>query len=189
MTRLLVIGDSISIGYTPSLRRELAALAEVVHNPGNGGDSDNLLAHLDAWLADARPDLVLPNCGLHDLKREREATGCQVPLDRYRENLARIFRTLRAAGCPTVWVTTTPVLGERHRARKPFDRHEADVAEYNAAALARTDEFGAGVIDLHTAAVELRPDAALGDDGVHFTDAAYEQLGRFIAAELRERLE
>ncbi|MFO7899220.1 MAG: GDSL-type esterase/lipase family protein [Planctomycetota bacterium] len=188
MTGLLVIGDSISIGWTPPLRHELADRAEIVHNPGNGGDSSNLSAHLDDWLAEARPDLVLLNCGLHDLKRERGAAGHQVPLDRYRENLARIFRTLRAAGCPVVWITTTPVIDERHRARKPFDRREADVAEYNAAALAVADEFYAGVIDLHAAAVEFGPEAALGADGVHFTDDACQELGRFIAAELREHL-
>jgi lysophospholipase L1-like esterase len=34
---VLIIGDSISLGYTPHAGEELAPHARVLHNPGNGG--------------------------------------------------------------------------------------------------------------------------------------------------------
>ena len=186
--RILVIGDSISMGYTPTAALKLADVAEVEHNPGNGGDSRNVLANIAAWLADARPDMVCLNCGLHDVKRERKTRHYQVPLDEYRENLTAILDKIRAADCRLVWVTTTPVIDERHQAVKEFDRHSVDVVEYNAMARAIVDDAEITVIDLHQAALNLGLETALGGDGVHFTDAAYEALGKAVAEGLREHM-
>lgn len=36
---VLIIGDSISIGYTPFIQKALAPEINVVHNPGNGGST------------------------------------------------------------------------------------------------------------------------------------------------------
>ena len=64
LPRVLIIGDSISIGYTPPLRELLAGQAEVTHNPGNAAHTWNGLEKLDAWLGEryARRELVY---GLH----------------------------------------------------------------------------------------------------------------------------
>ena len=186
--RILVIGDSISMGYTPTAALELADVAEVEHNPGNGGDSRNVLANIASWLAKARPDLVCLNCGLHDVKREKETLHYQIPLDEYRENVTAILDKIRAADCHLVWVTTTPVIDERHQAAKEFDRYNVDVVEYNAMARAIVDDAEIAVIDLHQAALDLGLETALGDDGVHFTDAAYKALGKVVAEGLREHM-
>ena len=188
MANILVIGDSISMGYLEEVQRKLADVAEVVHNPGNGGDSANVLANLDAWLAETEPDLVSLNCGLHDLKRQPGTRTYQVPIEAYRANLVAVLARLRAARCHVVWVATTPVLDERHQARKPFDRYNADVIEYNAMARALAEEAELAVIDLYQAALELGLETALGPDGVHFTPEAYDALGRVVAAGLREHL-
>ena len=56
--------------------REVAARlkgkAVVVSPPENGGDSANVLAHLDEWVLKQKPDIVHLNCGLHDLKRAKK---------------------------------------------------------------------------------------------------------------------
>ena len=46
---VLIVGDSISIGYTPFVADALAGEARVVHHEGNGGDSGNVVAKLDEW--------------------------------------------------------------------------------------------------------------------------------------------
>ena len=51
--RILIIGDSISIGYTQPLKELFKGEAEVHHNPGNAQHSGHGLAHLEAWLGDA----------------------------------------------------------------------------------------------------------------------------------------
>jgi len=184
--KVLVIGDSISMGYTPTVALKLADVARVEHNPGNGGDSANVLANVETWVRAARPDVVSLNCGLHDLKRERGTRRYQVPLEQYRENLERILGTLRHARCHVVWVTTTPVLDDRHQAVKEFDRYNADVIEYNAVVRAVVDAAELAVIDLYGAAVGLGLEGALGPDGVHFVEAAYKGLGKVVADGIRE---
>ena len=44
--RILIIGDSISIGYTQPLKELFKGEAEVHHNPGNAQHSGHGLAHL-----------------------------------------------------------------------------------------------------------------------------------------------
>ena len=94
--RLYVIGDSISMGYTPPLAELLAGRADVEHNPGNGGDSANVLANLDDWLAGRSPSVIHFNCGLHDIKVSRETHAHQVPLDAYRANRPTLRRKVAA---------------------------------------------------------------------------------------------
>ena len=189
MTRVLIVGDSTSIGYEPAVRRELAPLAHVERNPDNGGDSSNVLAHIGEWLATARPDIVTLNCGLHDIKRNRQTGEYQVPLDLYRRNLPAIADKVRGAGSRLVWITTTPVIQERHRVSRDFDRFNADIDAYNAALLALATRRAEPVVLLHETAPRLGLDGALLSDGVHFTPRAYDELGRTIAVALRHLIE
>jgi lysophospholipase L1-like esterase len=186
--KILVIGDSISIGYMPRLQTALADIGEVVHSPGNGGDSVNVRGNLVDWLAQERPHAVVLNCGLHDLKREKGTAHHQVSLDNYRANLEAIYDHLGLADCRVFWVTTTPVIDERHQEAKPFDRYNADVVEYNALGRAIAEDHEVAIIDLYAAARELDLESALGPDGVHFTDEAYEQLGDIVAEAVRDHL-
>jgi lysophospholipase L1-like esterase len=186
--KILLVGDSISMGYTPVVQQLLGSDAEVIHNPGNGGDSDNMAVSIRPWLAAVQPDAVVLNCGLHDLKRERDSLDHQVPLDAYRTNLSDIVTEIDGANCKLLWVNTTPVIDERHNTTKEFDRHNVDVTEYNAMALAVMEEAEVAVLDLNAAVHEMGPEELLGTDGVHFTDDGYVKLGEVVAQAVREHL-
>ena len=181
--KILLIGDSISMGYAPAVMRELSDVAEVVRIPDNGGTSANVLAHLDEWLGDTQPDAVSLNCGLHDIVRERGGSACQIPLGPYEDNLRAILNGLVTAGPRAVWVTTTPVIEDRQEAIETFTHidYNADVDAYNAGAQAIFHEAEVPIIDLHAAAIGLGLEEALSEDGLHFTEAAYAALGRFLA--------
>ena len=69
LPRVLLIGDSISIGYSTPVRKFLAGKANVHRVPGNGGPSSNGVFMIDSWLGDKRWDVIHFNFGLHDLKR------------------------------------------------------------------------------------------------------------------------
>ena len=187
--KVLVIGDSISMGYCPAVAEALSDRAEVVHNPGNGGDTDNVLANLDAWLGEAEPDVVSLNAGLHDLKFDRRRHVHQVPLDRYRANLEEIIDRLSAGTAGVLWVTTTPVIEPWHQAARDFDRHNRDVDACNAVALEIARAAGLPVCDLHAAVLKAGPEKMLSPDGVHYGDEAYATLGRRVAASLGELLD
>src|SRR2546423_11384575 len=86
LARVLLIGDSISIGYTATVRKELAGKANVHRIPENGADTANGLKKIDDWLGDGRWDVIHFNWGLHDLKVTADG-GRQVPIDVLETNL------------------------------------------------------------------------------------------------------
>ena len=174
--RALLIGDSISMGYTPHVAELLDAEAEVRHNPGNASDTDNTLASLDDWLAEMPADVV------------RQSRDHQVPLERYRANLARIVDRLKRTGAALIWASTTPVIDDRHQAVKDFDRYNRDVEAYNAAAGEVMAAAGVPTDDLHAAALTAGIEAVLTPDGVHFTDQGYRMLAEVVADCLRRYL-
>lgn len=188
--KVVLLGDSIRLGYAPLVARRLAGQAVVVSPPENGGDSRNVLAHLDAWVVGEQPALVHFNCGPHDLKQLHDEQRYQVPPDAYPGYLAEIVRRLRAETTATlVFATTTPILDARHAARgATFDRLEDDVRRYNAAAVAVMQEAGVAVNDLHTIVEQVGPAEALAADGTHFTALGYERLAEAVADCVRRNL-
>ena len=177
---VLLIGDSIRAGYQPYAAAAMDGSADVNSGADYGGTSARIRANLDAWLQARRYDLVHLNCGLHDLAR-RPGTEPNVPLAEYRDNLQAIFARLAELGMPALWASTTPVDEVRHHRNKPFDRLEADVTAYNAAALEIAREHGLVIDDLYGRAVAGGWTRHLTDDGVHFTAEGYRLLGGAVA--------
>ena len=188
MRKVLIIGDSISIGYTPYVAAALEGEYAVVHNEGNAGDSNKFLANLESYLAsEADAEIIHFNCGLHDVKRARDSRGCQVDIERYRGNLREIFSRLKSTGGKLIWASTTPVIDERHAAAKPFDRREQDVLAYNAAAAKIAGEAGVTVNDLHEVVMAAGIENCVGPDGVHMTQSGYRVLGEAVAGAVAAR--
>ena len=106
----------------------------------------------------------------------------------YRDNLEAIFARFAELGVPVVWATTTPVDEVRHHRNKPFDRLEADVTAYNAAALEVSQARGLAVDDLHELAVTRGWTDHFTADGVHFTEEGYRLLGNAVAGAVRSAL-
>ena len=179
----MLVGDSIRLGYAPRVAERLSGKAVVISPPENGGDSANVLAHLDEWVLRQKPDVVHLNCGLHDLKRSKTDGHHQVELDRYAENLRRIVARIReGTDAALVFADTTPILDERHARRgADFDRTEADVRRYNAAAAAVMGELGVPVHDLHWVVEQGGPETMLGPDGTHYTAAGSDRLAEAVA--------
>jgi lysophospholipase L1-like esterase len=182
MRRVILIGDSIRMGYQPVVQRALASHAEIWAPSKNGGTSANVLAHLDEWVLSRPADIVHLNCGLHDLKTEFGASTTQVPLEEYRANLGAIFSQVQECTPATlIWASTTPVNESWHHRNKTFDRFEADVDAYNQAATELAARFGIQIDDLYQAVMDAGRDDYLVQDGVHFTAGGYELLGRAVA--------
>jgi isoamyl acetate esterase len=70
MKTVILIGDSIRLGYQDVVRQKLAGTAEVWGPAENGGGSRNVLRHLDSWALEKTPAVAHLNCGLHDVKQE-----------------------------------------------------------------------------------------------------------------------
>ena len=63
LPNVLIIGDSISIGYTSGVRDLLKGKANVIHNPGNAQGTTHGCKNLDAWLGDTKWDVIHFNWG------------------------------------------------------------------------------------------------------------------------------
>ena len=146
LPRVLLIGDSISIGYTVAVREELAGKANVHRAPTNCGPTIKGLEGLDAWLGDGRWDVIHFNWGLHDLKYIEDKQ--QVPLGEYEKNLTELVRRLKKTKAKLIWCATTPVPEGCSPPRK-----DEDVLAYNAVAKKIMDANGIAIDDLYAFAL------------------------------------
>ena len=106
LPRILLIGDSISIGYTPFVSEIYEGRAEVARNKGNAQHTGTGLEKLDEWLGDGNWDLIHFNWGLHDLcyrhpdspnqgRRDKERGFLTTTLEQYETNLDSLVRRLK----------------------------------------------------------------------------------------------
>ena len=189
MKTIVLIGDSIRMGYQDEVRQQLAEYANVWAPTQNGGDSANVLAHVDEWVVDRRPDLVHINCGLHDIKRDHAGENLQTEPEAYRRNVEAILSRLSAVdGLQTVWAQTTPVIEERHRTVKGFVRLNSDIRRCNQVAAELCQAHGVPVNDLHAVVMDAGREALLSPDGVHYTHAGYHLLAHAAADFIASRL-
>jgi acyl-CoA thioesterase-1 len=175
LPRVLLIGDSISIGYTLPVRKLLEGKANVHRILTNGGPTTNGVAHIDEWLGSQRWDVVHFNFGLHDLKRMSDGRE-QVPVRAYAWNLRLVVKRLKATGARLVWGSTTPVPeGDVKPPRKP-----EDVPAYNREAAKIMRANGITINDLYAFALP-RLKEMQRPVNVHFTDQGSEALAGQVA--------
>ncbi|TDF93253.1 SGNH/GDSL hydrolase family protein [Paenibacillus piri] len=200
--QIYVIGDSISIQYGPYLEELLVpdfgydrkrgteqALRDLnVPVGANGGDSGMVLAYLQEQLGQqVRYDILLINCGLHDVKTDPVNGKKQVTLEQYENNVRRITDTALSMSNRVVWLRTTPLIDEVHnRLNASFHRFHRDVIDYNAAADAIMERQQIPMLDLYAFTLALGPDVYC--DHVHFKDEVRRRQAEFIAQQLRSRL-
>lgn len=152
LPRVLLIGDSISIGYTVPVREMLKGKANVHRPRTNCGPTTRGLEQIDQWLGDGNWDVIHFNWGLHDLKymgpggknlADPQAADSfqQVPPDEYRKNLETLVTRLKKTGAKLIWRTTTPV------PEGAAGRVVGDAAKYNAVAKEIMDRHGISIDD------------------------------------------
>ena len=152
LPRVLIIGDSISIGYTPFVEKQLAGKATVAHNPANAGTSGNGVFMMElARRQQGKWDVIHFNFGLHDLKRMSDNQH-QVEPAQYERYLRLFTERVKKTGAKLIYATTTPV--PEGKVSPP--RIPADVPAYNEIAVRVMKENGIPVNDLYSLALHKR---------------------------------
>jgi hypothetical protein len=189
---VLLIGDSISIGYMLAARKELSGEANVWRPTTNCGPSTKGLESLDAWLGDRKWDVIHFNFGLHDLKylgpkgqnlADPKAADShqQVPIEQYKANLKRIAARLKKTGATVIWCETTPV------PQGAKGRVVGDSARYNDAATDAMAELGGIETDpLYDFAVKHADTQK--EANVHYTPEGSAKLAGQVAKVIRKAL-
>jgi len=168
--RVLIVGDSISEGYTWPLTRLTLGKCNVHHIPGDGGSTSNGVAKIDEWLGKSHWDIIVFNFGLEDMRLDENGRHL-VEIPQYEANLKVIADKLSKTGASLLWVDTTPVPAGN---LNPPRRHE-DVAEYNRAAKRALERTPHRTCDLYLADLFRQK----GD--IHFTPAGYDRLAKLVS--------
>ncbi len=186
LPRVLLIGDSISMGYTLPTRELLKGKANLHRIPRNGSSTKDALPYIDGWIAEGKWDVIHFNWGLHDLKHfkdgKMELTAPQVSTpDEYERNLRELVKKMKATGAKLIWATTTPV------PEGSDGRVAGDEKKYNEAAAHVMKDEGVPTDDLHALCVPKLAEWQRPSN-VHFTEAGYASLAAKVAADIATAL-
>lgn len=183
LPRVLLIGDSISIGYTLPVRTLLKGKANVHRPPTNCSSTGFGLANLKTWLGDKKWDVIHFNFGLHDAKLPPEGVR-HAPPDVYEKNLRSLVQQMKAASAQLIFATTTPVpMGGNLSPTRRF----GSVDEYNAIARKVMTENAVAIDDLNTAAKPMLEKYGRPND-VHFAPEGYEVLAKAVSESIEAAL-
>ena len=195
---VFILGDSVSIHYGPYLKEMIKgkfnydrkrgineALLDLDKPIGaNGGDSSMVLYYLkEEKNRNVKYDILLINCGLHDIRVHRDSLENQVSEKDYSKNLYEIIQMAKDMSNEVIWITTTPIIDEIHNSRKEgFLRYSKDLEKYNRIAEEILSEKDVDIIDLYGFTRNLGIN--LYCDHVHFVQWIRKLQGVFIAENL-----
>lgn len=190
MKKVLLLGDSIRMGYDDYVKELLKDKCEVVYD----ADDNGRFAAYTLWQANqlfknnGKIDVVHWNNGYWDMNIEPPMTEAMHPVDEYVHLLKRIIKLCRDNGAKVIFATTTPILDAGSAADNTgtgadsIRYNDAWVREYNEAAKQLMAEENVTVNDLYT--------LCLGDknyykceDMLHLTEEGYRRCAA-QAAEL-----
>ncbi len=174
LPRVLLIGDSVSRGYTQAVRREMKGEANVHRAPANCGPTATGLKKLDIWLGDGNWDAIHFNFGIHDRKTP--------PAD-YEQRLEEIVTRLKATGATVLWASTTPIPPDG----KEGPEMTTAIVERNAIATEVMKRNGVATDDLFTF-ITPHLDEVQNPQDVHFNSEGYDLLGSQVAKAIREAI-
>jgi hypothetical protein len=192
LPNVLIIGDSISIGYMLDVRKQLEGEANVFRPATNCGPSTRGLENIEQWLGDRKWDVIHWNHGLHDLKYlgpkgenladpNADSSHQQVPIDQYAANLKKLAERMKKTGAVVIWCDTTPV-PEGAKGRVP-----GDSKKYNEVAHRVMEEVGGIEIDpLYDFAIKHAKLQRKAD--VHYTAEGSAKLAEQVAASIRKAI-
>ena len=173
LPRVLLIGDSVSRGYTQPTRVALAGKANVHRAPANCGPTASGLKNLDVWLGAGKWDVIHFNFGIHD-----RAT----PAADYVKRLEEIVTRLEKTGAKLIWASTTPIPdnpAQKQTAQSVVEKNALAAEVMKKHVIPTDDLFGAMTPRLK----EFQPPL-----DVHYTGAGYDFLGVKVGESILSRL-
>lgn len=193
LPNVLLIGDSISIGYTVDVRKMLAGKADVFRIPTNGRYASYGSENLDAWLGRREWDVIHFNWGLWDIcyrnpkartqgHRDKVNGTLTATPEQYRASMEKIVARLKQTDATLIWCATTPV-PEFEAGRKV-----GDAIIYNQIAAEIMNENGVQINDLYAYALTGLPEIRDGEGNVHFTPEGSAFLAQKVAQEISAAL-
>lgn len=192
LPKVLIIGDSISLGYTRDVIELLKDKADVVHHKGNkrvgpnAGPTMRGIEYIDEWLGSTKWDVIHFNWGLWDMYGWRYENVDRSPAA-YEKRLDTLVARLKRTGAKLIWATTTPVCPAPEALCKVKISAETE-RQYLGAALRVMKKHNVKVNDLHRFMSPLRSKYATADNNVHFNREGSRKLAEQVAEHISAAL-
>ena len=182
MRKIVLIGDSIRMGYDKYVKNALQGVAEVYYPNENCRFAENVLRFAHEWKRNGQwpddVDLVHWNAGLWDAL---ELFGDEplTSLSYYGEAIARIHKRLRMLfpKAKIVFATSTTVL--EHKCSADFCRHNTTIEKYNQTAIRALSQTDTIINDLYEITKDC-PEEYHSDAVHYYTDAGTELIGKKV---------
>lgn len=178
MKKVLLLGDSIRMGYDEYVRDLLRGKAEVYFEEDNGRFAAYTLWQVNQiFRHHGQFDVVHWNNGYWDMNIEPPMTEAIHPVEEYLYFLRRILNEIQKNGAKVIFATTTPILVEgtgvdNTGTQATFTYKDAWVQTYNEAAKKLMAEQGVPVNDLY-ALCKQSPTCYKCPDMLHLTEEGY----------------
>lgn len=169
---VLIIGDSISIGYIPVVRENLTDF-DVYHSPCNASWSGYIKLHIDSWLSKRKYDVVIFNNGVRDLNTE------SISLKSYDKNMTDIADRVLQETDDVYFVQTS-----KHP--RPYFDLGNEVPRQNL--MRQLNEFVIGSRGIDIIRLGKAGDALEGfkiNDQVHYSSEGYQVIGKANAGKVK----
>ena len=195
LPNVLIIGDSISIGYTLPVRKLLEGKADVFRPEVNCEHSGFGARNIEKWIGNKKWDVIHFNFGIWDthymyhgkMVLEKDLPNINIKevkfrhtTDEYINNLKKILASLKKTGAKLIWTTTTPFIYYDKPTKKLLLKNNEEAVKLMKNENVRID-------DLYNFAL---PNLKkwLSNDGYHFTELGYEQLGKQVVSSITSAL-
>ena len=186
LPRVLIVGDSISIGYTPRVRKLLDGVANV-HRPKTNcrwsayGDE-----HIEEWVGDSKWDVIHFNFGLWDWygwRQESKATP-----ESYAKSLESSIKKIRKKSAAKLifGITTPPCIAAERNAHIVVPEERAK--EFNKAARTVMEKHKVGINNLYDLIIKRRGELQLAENDVHYNDKGRDILAQQVASRIKRAL-
>ena len=193
LPKALLIGDSISIGYTPHVVATLKGKVDVTHHRGNAQHTGTGLKMLDRWVGETQWDVIHFNWGLWDLcyrhpqskeqgRRDKERGTLTTSLEQYEKNLNQLAVRLKKTKAKLIWAHTTTV------PKGEAGRKVGDDDKYNEAAARVMKKHGIEINDLNALTDSFPAELFTAPGNVHFKTEGSKKLGQAVAEKITEAL-
>ena len=170
MKNVLLIGDSIRMGYDKAVKKTLEGKANVYFPAENCRFASYVLRYIHEYgslVKDGDVDVIHWNAGLWDCLRLFEEEP-HTPIDVYAYYIDRICVRIKKSfpNAKVIFATSTRVQSEKMQ--KDFKRYNEEIEKYNEAAVQVVKKHGFDVNDLYAVSATL-PDEAHSDPVHYYT--------------------
>ncbi|MBO4666898.1 MAG: hypothetical protein J5666_02050 [Bacilli bacterium] len=188
MKKVLLLGDSIRMGYDEFVKANLPEF-EVYYDEEDNGRfcSYTIWQFNQLYKKDGPFDIVHFNNGYWDMNHEDPFGEAETPLPDYLHNLKRLIDLIRKTGAIPIFSLTTPIynISVEEDGFKPTGYKNEWVIEYNEAALKLMQDENVEVIDLYHLLLDGYHYYKCYDS-LHLTEEGYQKCAKAISDKIKE---